>query len=86
MRCGIFLWQSLTTTGLSIVAPIISQNFTANYVLIFCALDYNSRLSIFTEQLLLTVEATMSQLNPRQQEAMQYVSGPLLVLAGAGSE
>ena len=27
----------------------------------------------------------MSQLNPRQQEAMQYVSGPLLVLAGAGS-
>lgn len=27
----------------------------------------------------------MSNLNPRQQEAMQYVSGPLLVLAGAGS-
>ncbi len=27
----------------------------------------------------------MSQLNPRQQEAMLYVSGPLLVLAGAGS-
>ena len=48
MRCGIFfLWQQLTTTGLSIIARIISQNFTANYVLIFCALDYNSRLSIF---------------------------------------
>ncbi len=27
----------------------------------------------------------MSQLNPRQSEAMLYVSGPLLVLAGAGS-
>ncbi|WP_296173605.1 UvrD-helicase domain-containing protein [Psychrobacter sp. UBA2769] len=27
----------------------------------------------------------MSQLNPKQQEAMLYVSGPLLVLAGAGS-
>jgi ATP-dependent DNA helicase Rep len=27
----------------------------------------------------------MSQLNPKQQEAMTYVSGPLLVLAGAGS-
>ena len=27
----------------------------------------------------------MSQLNPMQQEAMLYVSGPLLVLAGAGS-
>lgn len=27
----------------------------------------------------------MSQLNPRQQEAMQYTSAPLLVLAGAGS-
>lgn len=29
--------------------------------------------------------AKLSQLNPRQQEAMTYVSGPLLVLAGAGS-
>jgi ATP-dependent DNA helicase Rep len=28
---------------------------------------------------------TLSSLNPRQQEAMEYVSGPLLVLAGAGS-
>ncbi len=27
----------------------------------------------------------LSTLNPRQQEAMEYVSGPLLVLAGAGS-
>ncbi len=27
----------------------------------------------------------MSQLNPKQQEAMLYVTGPLLVLAGAGS-
>ncbi|WP_438280028.1 DNA helicase Rep [Pseudomonas alabamensis] len=27
----------------------------------------------------------MSRLNPRQQEAMNYVGGPLLVLAGAGS-
>ncbi|PNK61338.1 UvrD-helicase domain-containing protein [Psychrobacter sp. FDAARGOS_221] len=27
----------------------------------------------------------MSKLNPKQQEAMTYVSGPLLVLAGAGS-
>jgi len=27
----------------------------------------------------------LSALNPRQQEAMEYVSGPLLVLAGAGS-
>ena len=27
----------------------------------------------------------LSSLNPRQQEAMEYVSGPLLVLAGAGS-
>ncbi|WP_169393088.1 MULTISPECIES: UvrD-helicase domain-containing protein [Psychrobacter] len=27
----------------------------------------------------------MSQLNPKQKEAMLYVSGPLLVLAGAGS-
>lgn len=27
----------------------------------------------------------MSQLNPRQQEALAHVSGPLLVLAGAGS-
>lgn len=29
--------------------------------------------------------AKMNQLNPRQQEAMHYVTGPLLVLAGAGS-
>ena len=27
----------------------------------------------------------MSRLNPRQQEARDYVGGPLLVLAGAGS-
>ncbi|MBU2333078.1 MAG: UvrD-helicase domain-containing protein, partial [Gammaproteobacteria bacterium] len=27
----------------------------------------------------------MSRLNPRQQEAVNYVGGPLLVLAGAGS-
>jgi ATP-dependent DNA helicase Rep len=27
----------------------------------------------------------LSSLNPRQQEAMEYVKGPLLVLAGAGS-
>lgn len=27
----------------------------------------------------------MSQLNPRQQEAVRYIGGPLLVLAGAGS-
>ena len=27
----------------------------------------------------------MSQLNPRQREAVHYIDGPLLVLAGAGS-
>ena len=27
----------------------------------------------------------MASLNPRQQEAVEYISGPLLVLAGAGS-
>ena len=27
----------------------------------------------------------MSNLNPRQLEAMKYIDGPLLVLAGAGS-
>jgi len=27
----------------------------------------------------------MSSLNPRQQEAVLYTDGPLLVLAGAGS-
>src|SRR5690606_34772220 len=31
------------------------------------------------------VDITMSRLNPRQQEAVHYVGGPLLVLAGAGS-
>jgi ATP-dependent DNA helicase Rep len=30
-------------------------------------------------------QARLSTLNPRQQEAMDYVTGPLLVLAGAGS-
>ena len=29
--------------------------------------------------------AKLSALNPRQQQALEYVSGPLLVLAGAGS-
>ena len=27
----------------------------------------------------------MSRLNPRQQEAVHYIGGPMLVLAGAGS-
>ena len=27
----------------------------------------------------------MAKLNPRQQEAVHYIGGPLLVLAGAGS-
>ena len=27
----------------------------------------------------------MSRLNPRQREAVHYIGGPLLVLAGAGS-
>ncbi len=32
-----------------------------------------------------TFQTVMSRLNPRQQEAVNYVGGPLLVLAGAGS-
>lgn len=32
-----------------------------------------------------SVNDPMSRLNPRQQEAVNYVGGPLLVLAGAGS-
>ena len=27
----------------------------------------------------------MAQLNPRQEESVKYISGPMLVLAGAGS-
>lgn len=34
---------------------------------------------------LVTPVSSMSRLNPRQQEARDYVGGPLLVLAGAGS-
>lgn len=36
-------------------------------------------------RLVFLTEFPMSRLNPRQQEAVNYVGGPLLVLAGAGS-
>ena len=46
------------------------------------------RLSHYLDEFSIVIPTwtpVMSQLNPRQQEAMEYVSGPLLVLAGAGS-
>ena len=32
-----------------------------------------------------TIQQRLARLNPRQQEAVRYIDGPCLVLAGAGS-